>query len=72
MCGNEGGEKENKNVSEEIRWKTPAEKHAMTNKWRQTVKKNVAEKHTPCIVWWNCISESQEAVTAFSPNKSYF
>lgn len=39
MCGNEGGEKENKNVSEEIRWKTPAEKHAMTNKWRQTVKK---------------------------------
>lgn len=49
--GNEGGEKENKNASEEIRWKTPAEKHAMTNKGRQTVeKKKVTEKHTACIV----------------------
>jgi len=29
--------KENKNASEEIRWKPPVEKHGMTNKWRQTV-----------------------------------
>lgn len=35
-------------------------------------KKKVTEKHTPCIVWWNCISKSHEAITAFSPNKSYF